>query len=641
MRQPKAVGGTDGAMSGGLTRRRSYSEELELLAATFMQFRSLRIDNLDRWVNAARGLPAIFVASGGALAAARFGADLHEHVTGRLSKAVTPLEFSGMRVQSDTAVLMLSASGRHPDAWMAARVAVANGYDIPALLTFRRASDLPEPLKRIDLDVISLPFIPGREGFLATSSVLALATVLARTYLPVSTALPEMLDLLKQRLEIVLGPKCVALVGPGHACAGFDLETRMSELGISQVQVTDYRNFAHGRHSGFNRNLKSTSVVAFIAEPFRELADLTLEEFPSSCEIVRVETAMDWPASALDLLVGSMQIAGSTAIASGIEPARPRVPEFGRRLYHLKAHLPEMSKAIWPVQRKIVACAGALANEDLQAAYSAALREWFEKSVKEVAIGGIVLDYDGTCCATERRYDLPLEEVREELIRLLNEGCALAFASGRGKSLHRDLRRWLPKEHWDQVILGLYNGGVILRLGEDVPDQSKCEGELAQAADRVLASHLASGLRVERRSCQVSIEGSSTVWKGGQALAAAVAEILWRAPRLQLNIVASGHSVDIVPPSSSKTAVVDVMRGHVRRSVAAIGDQGQIGGNDFELLASTTLSLTVDRCSADPTRCWNLDALGTSGPKVLMNYLRSFGLSGGDLLFRWDVVSGI
>ncbi len=47
MREPKAGGGSDGPMSGGLTRRRSYSEELDLLTATFTQFRSLRIDNLD------------------------------------------------------------------------------------------------------------------------------------------------------------------------------------------------------------------------------------------------------------------------------------------------------------------------------------------------------------------------------------------------------------------------------------------------------------------------------------------------------------------------------------------------------------------------------------------------------------------
>ena len=38
--------------------------------------------------------------------------------------------------------------------------------------------------------------------------------------------------------------------------------------------------------------------------------------------------------------------------------------------------------------------------------------------------------------------------------------------------------------------------------------------------------------------------------------------------------------------------------------VLAIGDQGDLGGNDFELLASSRWTLSVDRCSADPARCW-------------------------------------
>jgi hypothetical protein len=78
---------------------------------------------------------------------------------------------------------------------------------------------------------------------------------------------------------------------------------------------------------------------------------------------------------------------------------------------------------------------------------------------------------------------------------------------------------------------------------------------------------------------------------------------------------------------------------HVREradgAVMAIGDQGHLGGNDFELLAATPWSLSVDRCSADPTRCWNLDSTGRRGPDVLLRYLRALKRQRQGIRFRW------
>ena len=89
-----------------------------------------------------------------------------------------------------------------------------------------------------------------------------------------------------------------------------------------------------------------------------------------------------------------------------------------------------------------------------------------------------------------------------------------------------------------------------------------------------------------------------------------------------LKVIKSGHSVDIVPGTSSKREVVD--RLEVERSdVLLVGDQGGVGGNDFELLSYSELSLSVDTVSADATRCWNLSNDGTSGPALLAGYLRA------------------
>ena len=71
-----------------------------------------------------------------------------------------------------------------------------------------------------------------------------------------------------------------------------------------------------------------------------------------------------------------------------------------------------------------------------------------------------------------------------------------------------------------------------------------------------------------------------------------------------------------MPVTVSKSAVVADAMTRTGRPMLAIGDQGQPGGNDFDLLACYRYSLSVDRCSADPTRCWNLAPAGQAGPQA-------------------------
>jgi hypothetical protein len=91
----------------------------------------------------------------------------------------------------------------------------------------------------------------------------------------------------------------------------------------------------------------------------------------------------------------------------------------------------------------------------------------------------------------------------------------------------------------------------------------------------------------------------------------------------------------VVLCETSKRAVLAAVQTETPGQVLAIGDQGHVGGNDFELLAATSASLTVDRCSSDPTRCWNLDDTGHRGPDVLITYFRALRQSRRALRFFW------
>jgi hypothetical protein len=243
-------------------------------------------------------------------------------------------------------------------------------------------------------------------------------------------------------------------------------------------------------------------------------------------------------------------------------------------------------------------------------------------SLRESRFAGLILDYDGTCCTTEGRFDLPPQAVQEQLIRLMRSGLTLGFASGRGSSLWRDLRSWVPREYWRGVRLALYNGGVELALGDDLADQSKVGSDLLLAMQRLKRGQFGRLLEFEPRRVQVGVRGSGLAIP---TLVRIASESLLQPPRLPLKVVISAHALDIVPEASSKSAILDSILERSRGGqVVAIGDQGQLGGNDFELLAATPYSLSVDRCSADPSRCWNLDTKGRKGPVVLVDYLRAF-----------------
>ncbi len=445
---------------------------------------------------------------------------------------------------------------------------------------------------------------------------MAAAVTVAFNY-KLSARLPN----LKPALVEPLRDQTIILSGPGLAAVATDLETRLSETGLSTAQVTDYRNFAHGRHTGLARRIEQTTVVALIDSRVEELAERTLSVLPEETHLVLLRSRLEWPMSVLDLLVASMNSIAPSAEAGDFDPGRPRVPRFGRRLYHLSSRR-LIAPASDPVDRKL----GALrvgGPHQLRKRYEKAAADWLATFRRQRFLG-FVFDYDGTVCATDARYDLPSLEIREELLRLLNGGAVLGFASGRGGSIHRDLREWIPKEAWSQVELGLYNGGLSLRLDEQLEGKTG-RTELIDIADRRMRSGpLASLTDMIKREYQLSISPRPSSGLTLETLAVMAQETISIPPALPLKVTASGHSVDVIPADSGKTRTLERVAGGMLTEVVAFGDQGQVGGNDFELLAATPWSLSVDRVSGDPTRCWNLDARGERGPELLRRYLRHF-----------------
>ena len=567
---------------------------------------------------------AVFSGSGGALAVAELAAQLHRQMSGQPGRATTPLGLATEVGERDAAAILFSAGGRNPDVRLAARAARLAGYHPVVVVSCRPSSELPTSLLRhIDIAVHT----PSpKDGFLATSSVIAMSVGVAKS---LGFELPEMLAFQLELAQEPLRYRTVVVGGALQRAAMVDLDTRLAETGLSSAQTADLRNFAHGRHVGLARNSETTTVVVFSDPASETLANKTVEILPSSTDVRRIHSSHSFPASSIELVGRSMHLVGATGRAQGVDPARPSVARFGRDLYRLSAGKSIQIKRLDATERKVSAA-------NLQRRHSdearRRLQEWLA-AIKDAPIAALVLDYDGTCCATNRRFEGLDPEVGAKLCELVEQGLPVAFASGRGKSLVSDTREWIPREHWASTWVGLYNGAQITTLDEPIAEDVPVDPALVEAAKRLEAEACGLELSVQLRSKQVGVWSNRTY--SGAQLIPSISAILERSPRLNLKVTASGHSVDVVQPSTSKSTVVDRLRAFGFHDVMAIGDQGQRDGNDYELLASTPWSLSVDRVSADFSRCWNLGEGAEAGPRLLLRYLEKLRLGSTGWRFQW------
>lgn len=614
-----------------MANRLSYDDELARLPETYARMRCWDHRPLLTALNGVASGPAIFVGTGGTLPVARLAAQLHEVVSGQLARVVTPLELAQLPHSLRVGAVLFSAGAKHPDA-LNAISRLGHGRLAPGVVVSLRSGDELAELTPPDVIAVALPPLPFAEGFLATNSVLTMMVSIVAAY-GGGASLPNDLPSMDPG-DLHQCENLLVLTTPSLTPAAMDVETRFNELGLAAAQVNDYRNFAHGRHVALHRRAAATAVLGLVSPPFEELSRRTLDLLPASIPRLVWQGNHDWPLSAIEMMTASARLAGDVAAAQKVNPSRPGAAPFGRSLYHLaqKSLLPTPDEG--PIQRKLVALGVGSADADERHRYDVSFAEWREV-MSSATFGGLVLDYDGTVCTTAGRYELPDDRIRQEILRLLDGGVLLGFASGRGKSLHSDLRKWVPDAQWHRVRLGLYNGGVLLGLQDEVPDASKPSPLMADVLSRLDGTPFWPAIACDARSVQVSLTLAPNAFARSGTLRDLVAERLQAAPPLPVRVIASGHSIDIVPDGSTKVAVADWLATDCGLPVLAVGDQGGWGGNDFELLARSPYTLTVDRCSSDPTRCWYLDYQGRTGPGLLLAYLRALRLSGTSCRLDW------
>ena len=327
---------------------RPYATELAELAPTYHWALTADLGLLVASLRRVASLPLLAIGSGGSLSVAEFAAWLHRDRCGCSAIAQTPLDAVASRTNlRNAAVLLTSAGGSNPDILASLdRLARREPRSLvvvcltPGAPLARRASRIPF------VDLIELSPPTPRDGFLATNSLITLVTLLERAYgatFGEGSALPtEWAQLLPPDVQIDLDRRLptawkkqtlLVLYGPSTRVAAVDLESRFSEAGLQNVSIADYRNFAHGRHNWLAKRPESTAVLAFVTPAERELASKTLELIPQLIPTIPVSIPFTDATAGVAALARVMHITLSAGQARDIDPGRPGVPPFGRRIY--------------------------------------------------------------------------------------------------------------------------------------------------------------------------------------------------------------------------------------------------------------------------------------------------------------------
>lgn len=626
---------------------RPYATEIENLRETYSWALNVSIEPAIAGLSASASLPLLAVGSGGSFTAAHFACALHQTYTGMVSRPVTPLDLVSTQFDlRSLAVMILTAGGSNADIVSSFRDAVAREPRRCMVLCLRKGSTLSHlahSYRFVDLLDFSPPSI--KDGFLATNSLLAFLVLLVRAYahafssdiilpnelealLSFNSGTQSMDDLLASCTPLWKRDTLVVLYGPSVSSAALDLESKFSEAALGNIQLADFRNFAHGRHHWLAKRGSKTGVLAIFSNDERALAERTLHLIPASIPIARVCVPGVGPIACVSALVAVLHLVGAAGRQHGIDPGRPGVPEFGRKIYGLRVShrvtdlvaSPEMTA----VARKLGCDVRALGESQTVLFWRDAYRR-FSESLERASFSAILFDYDGTLCDEQDRFSGLCDDVLRHLNRLLKAGILIGIATGRGKSVREALRRGLPEALWQNVYLGYYNGSDLANLYDDMhPNSSAQPAGALKAAVKDISEHPAiSKLATwEPRRTQVSVQQNS----------GAFSDLIWRvvhqlAQVHGLQTVRSSHSVDVIQHGVSKRSLLHDLQNRVPSGtdVLLIGDKGEWPGNDYDLL-SAPYSLSVDEVSADLNSCWNLAPAGHRGVQATIDYMGAFQL---------------
>lgn len=614
-----------------------YDKEIALLSEVYNAALTKDISKLKRFIKSISSEPLTTIGSGGSLSSASFAAMLHEYYSGQVSRALTPLDLMGFASDKGS-IFCLSASGNNKDICAAYKAACYAEVGEVGALVLSDESTLHNLNKNFNFsNVMSFVDDSFKDGFLAVASLFASCILLSRAYSDVFGRVIEWPDnlgifqkqILPNNFSTMLShltqnsfsdDTYSLLYSPSTKSAAIDLESRFVEASLGNLHIADLRNFGHGRHNWIAKRGERTKVICIHGYEYQKLSERTLSLLPVSVEKCSISLKGSVPFQGIGGLLIGLYFSRYVGNVMKIDPGKPGVPEFGRKLYRLGPLMPRVSQKT--INRAIMLKRKFQVKKYTGTVQSPRNVRYLEAAVSkitEINIGGIVFDYDGTLCDKRKRYDPLEEDIVNSLNELANTGTIIGIATGRGPSAGVALRKVFPCKIWRNIIIGYYNGAIVTNLSDD-RDPIAVQREDDPLIDGLNSLEIFKNANIRNNEFQTTIHLDVDA---DLELAIHFAKSLAETSGEQVNIVSSGHSIDLLRNRQSKLAVVSEVISSLKNKdskVITIGDKGKYPGNDFELL-DHAYGLSVDTVSNDSYKCWNLAPAGIKGTQATLYYL--------------------
>ena len=608
-----------------------FKKELQSIEEVYKWASSLEISELIMQVEKSANDPLLVIGSGGSLSACYFAAKLHQS-RGQIAKAITPLElFYSKSIIEKCSLLFLSASGRNTDILTSFKNAVLENPKKINGITLSHNTALRKLSLKIGIDsIIEFQNPIGKDGFLATNSLIAFFIILNKAYGYTGDIEAPVIDY-KFNSDLQIFQNRVnknftfkVLYADWSLPVAIDIESKFSEAALGNILLSDYRNFGHGRHNWLDKRSLDTAIIALITPEDKELAEKTLALIPANIPVLRIESMRIDSNSSIDLLIKSFYLADLMGDIQNIDPGRPGVPDYGSKLYHLNYYkLLNRNNTI--IEK--VAIQKKLGNKSFYSLDSNDKNKWiyafnsYKNKVNKQKFNSIVFDYDGTLCEAVDRYTGLKEDMGSKINQLLKNNIIIGIATGRGKSIRSDLQRVIEKKYWDKVIVGYYNGGEIGLLNDDkVPEKVFNKNKTLEFISHQLSQNYGDEITLKNKKKQLSIE----LKKFSTETISDIIRFIYIQNKAGILCVQSDHSIDIIiRPEVSKLNVLNFIKNSIKDAnfeTLCFGDKGNFPGNDFELL-SHAFSLSVDEVSSDKNTCRNFGNSISKSTENMLFYL--------------------
>lgn len=335
-----------------------YDKVLSKLPDTIDWCRNQDIDAVRDYLLKEDGLPRIFLGSGGSLSAAQLAMQLSVE-RGIVAAAMTPYQyiFSAWS-KLPSKVFLFSAGGRNVDAINAYKVAHDNPAQQFGVMLMCSPSLLENQMEEDGGQNAFVYKLHNGDGFLATNSLVAFYSLLFRVYRNDAIDITDwsFAQTLELELKSFIGEtytistdewnehdaalyearetdRFYVLYTPDSMPIAVDLESRFSEGSVGCLQISDYRNFAHGRFNWFHQRKGQTAIIAHITPESKKVAEDILSELPNEIPVMRLSTSFDGSMGTMDLLLKGMYLSKYLGLRWGLDIGAPNVAEFGKIIH--------------------------------------------------------------------------------------------------------------------------------------------------------------------------------------------------------------------------------------------------------------------------------------------------------------------